>query len=91
MPQEFNTNELFVIIISNLNERKQLHQFCLEHNVPITYPELFKKKELNLFWGVSKNGVGLVGAYIVWNSKKENVFHSFDEFLSAAGKKFDKQ
>lgn len=62
-------------------EKSKLYDICIKYNIPITYPSLFADDTHYNLWGISKNGIGLVGT-IVMNGLKANngiIFESLDE------------
>lgn len=79
MPQTEKYDDLYVVIISTLEERNQLHDLCVKYNIPVLYPELFKQKKIQNLWGVSKTGIGLVGTVVARSTPKERVLHSLNE------------
>lgn len=79
MPQNNQQDDLYVVIISTKEDRNRLYDFCLNNNIPILYPKLFKEKKIYHLWGLSKTGVGLVSTIIARNTKTNHIVHSIDE------------
>ena len=80
MPKKLKKDDLFIVIISSKKERKNLYDYCLSHNIPILYKEIFTSRKLNRLYGISRSGVGLVGTIIARNTPKDNVFSSLEQF-----------
>jgi len=38
---------------------------CIKYNIPISYLELFNNDNYYYLWGISKNGIGLIGTVIM--------------------------
>lgn len=67
-------NKIFGLIISHKSEVRELKELCIRRNIPLTYPNLFSKKEkLHHLWMVSSSGVGLVGTCIMFHFKKDGI------------------
>lgn len=79
MPQINQQDDLYVVIISTKEDRNRLYNFCLNNNIPILYPKLFKEKKIYHLWGLSKTGVGLVSTIIARHTKTNHIVHSIDE------------
>ena len=62
-------------------EKQRLYEICINHSIPIKYPNLFNTDTHYYFWGIRKEGVGLIGI-VIMNYLNDNdgiVFHSLDE------------
>lgn len=60
------------LIISHKSEVGRLMELCVRHNIPLTYPNLFTKKEkLHHLWMISFSGVGLIGTCIMFHFKND--------------------
>lgn len=62
-------------------EKNRLHQICIKYEIPIKYPNLFSDDTHYSLWGISENGIGLIGT-IIMNYLQENngtIFNSLDE------------
>jgi len=77
--QERKQNNLYVVVISTREERDQLKALCIKHNIPLTYPELFEEENIQPLWGISNDGIGLVGTVIARYTPKDHIIHSFEE------------
>lgn len=82
MPQNNAKDKLYVVVISNIKERNLLYKLCVENNISITYPELFKQRKIHRLWGISKSGVGLVGTVIARHTPKDQLLHSEKELVT---------
>lgn len=62
-------------------EKKRLYEICIKYGVPIKYPNLFIDDTHYYLWGISKNGIGLVGTVIMHylNENNGKIFNSLDE------------
>lgn len=78
MPQTKLNDDLYVVVISSLEEQNQLHNLCVSRNIPILYPDLFKE-DVHHIWGISRTGVGLAGTVIARYTPKNHILHSIDE------------
>ena len=58
----------------------RLLDLCIHYHIPITYPKLFKSKKHYFLWGLSKDGIGLIGTLAI--SKLPIVLHGVDELES---------
>ena len=77
--QERKQNDLYVVVISTREERDQLKALCIQHNIPLTYPELFEEENIQPLWGISNDGIGLVGTVIASNAPKDHIIRSIEE------------
>lgn len=77
--QERKQNDLYVVVISTREERDQLKALCIKHNIPLTYPELFEEENIQPLWGISNDGIGLVGTVIARNAPKDHIIRSIEE------------
>lgn len=61
-------------------EKRRLYELCIKHHITITYPELFDDDTHYYLWGISENGIGLIGT-IIMNYLECNgiIFNSLDE------------
>lgn len=77
-------NELCGLVIGS-NQKQQLKELCIRYNILLTYPELFDDEDEYCLWGISKNGVGLIGTVIMRHLCKSNktIFHGLDELEQA--------
>lgn len=69
-------------LVLKKGEKKILLDICIKYGVTITYPSLFTDDNHYPLWGISKNGIGLVGT-IIMNHLEQNegtIFHTLDEF-----------
>ena len=48
--------------------KSRLYEICIKYGIPITYPSLFEDDTLYYLWGISKNGIGLIGTIIMGKS-----------------------
>ena len=49
-------------------EKGRLYEICIKYGIPITYPSLFEDDTHYYLWGISKNGIGLIGTIIMGKS-----------------------
>lgn len=62
-------------------EKQRLYEICINHNIPIKYPGLFNNDNHYYFWGIRREGIGLI-SIVIMNYLIDNdgtVFHSLDE------------
>ena len=79
MPQQIKKDDLYVVIISSMKERRKLYELCVAKNIPIFYEEIFTSKDLNHLYGISSSGVGLIGTMVARHTPKDHIFHSTKE------------
>lgn len=62
-------------------EKQRLYEICINHSIPIKYPDLFDNDNNYYFWGIRKEGIGLISIVIMnyLNDNYGTVFHSLDE------------
>lgn len=62
-------------------EKSKLYDICIKYGVPIKYLSLFENETHFYLWGISKNGIGLVGTVIMHylNENNGKIFNSLDE------------
>ena len=62
-------------------EKRRLYEICIKYEVPIIYPNLFSNDTHYYLWGISKNGIGLIGTIIMHylNENNGKIFNSLDE------------
>lgn len=62
-------------------EKSRLYDICIKYEISITYPSLFADDKHYYLWGISKNGIGLVGTMVMNGLKANNgrIFESLDE------------
>lgn len=68
-------------LVLKKGEKRRLYEICIKNNIPITYPSIFNDDTHYYLWGISKEGIGLVGT-IIMNYLSENngtIFNSLDE------------
>ena len=73
-------DELYGLVLKK-GEKRKLYELFIKYNIQITYPNLFNNDTHYYLWGISKNGIGLVGT-IIMNYLSENngtIFHSLEE------------
>lgn len=75
----YKRKDFYLLCISSLEEKEELHEFCRNKNVPITYPELFTDKAIYHLWVINSDGVGLCGTAVANSIQKENILHSVKE------------
>ena len=61
-------------------EKGRLYDICIKYKIPINYPSLFEDNKHYYLWGISNEGVGLIGIIIMNYLSKNNgiIFHSLD-------------
>ena len=59
------------------NEKDKLLKLCEEYDIPILYPSLFKDTANYHLWGISGDGVGLLGVEVIRRLPK--IIHGVDE------------
>ena len=52
-------------LVLGKEEKKELYEICIEHNIPISYSDLFKDEEDHNLWGISRRRIGLVETIII--------------------------
>ena len=72
-------------------EKGRLYEICIKYGIPITYPSLFEDDTHYYLWGISKNGIGLIGTIIMNylsnnNGKIFNSLNEFEEYLERMNK-----
>lgn len=77
--QERKQNDVYLVVISTREERNQLKALCIKHNIPLTYPELFEEENIQSLWGISIDGIGLVGTEIASNVPKDHIIRSIEK------------
>lgn len=62
-------------------EKQRLYEICINHNIPIKYPDLFNNDNHYYFWGIRREGIGLISVVIMnyLNDNNGTIFHSLDE------------
>lgn len=68
-------------LVLKQGEKGRLYEICIKYGIPINYPSLFEDDVNYYLWGVSKNGIGLIGT-IIMNYLSENngkIFHNLEE------------
>lgn len=68
-------------LVLGKGEKRKLYELCIKYHIPISYPDLFMDNNDYYLWGISKDGVGLVGTIIMHHLKENNgkIFNSLDE------------
>lgn len=68
-------------LVLHEGEKGRLYDICVKYNIPITYPELFSDDTHYYLWGISKEGIGLVGTIIMNYLSHNNgtIFHTLYE------------
>lgn len=68
-------------LVIRKGEKGKLYEICIKYGIPITYPNLFDDEIHYILWGISENGIGLIGT-VIMNYLSENngtIFQSLDE------------
>lgn len=62
-------------------EKSKLYDICMKYNIPIRYPNLFIDDIHYYLWGISKDGIGLIGTIIMNYLSDSNgtIFCSLEE------------
>ena len=62
-------------------EKSKLYDICIKYNIPIRYPNLFIDGTHYYLWGISENGVGLIGTIIMNHLSDSNgtIFNSLND------------
>ena len=62
-------------------EKQRLYEVCINHGIHIRYSDLFNNDNHYYFWGIRKEGVGLISTIIMnyLNDNDGTIFHSLDE------------
>ena len=58
-------NKLCGLVLHDIKDKNELFKLCLKYKIPITYPEVFIDDKIYYLWGISKDGVGLIGTIIM--------------------------
>lgn len=68
-------------LVLNEGEKSKLYNICIKYEIPITYPSLFTDDKHYYLWGISRNGIGLVGTVVMNGLKANNgrIIESLDE------------
>ena len=82
--EEFKTKDvsksLYGLFLKK-GEKSKLYDICIKYNIPIRYPNLFIDDTHYYLWGISENGIGLIGTIIMNHLSYSNgtIFNSLDE------------
>lgn len=70
-------NQIIGLVIKD-NEKQELRKICLKYGLPILYEEVFEDGLPHYLWAFNKNGIALIGTYII--QRLPLVLHGLKEF-----------
>lgn len=71
-------NKKIIGLVIEDGKKNKLYKLCKKYNVPLLYEELFKDENNYHLWGISKNGIALLGTEVM--RRLDFVIHNLDEF-----------
>ncbi len=74
-----NEKQQLIGLVIEAGEKNKLRDICLKYGIPVAFPEVFEDGKFHPMWGLSEDGIGLLGTEVMRRLPK--VLHGVDELI----------